>query len=51
MKERNKVVIDTGVLVSVFAFGGTPEKAIKMAFAETDIYVSPSLLKELGHSA
>ena len=34
------------MLVSAFAFGGIPEKAIKMAFAETDIYVSPSLLKE-----
>jgi len=34
------------VLVSAFAFGGIPEKAIKMAFAGTDIYVSPSLLKE-----
>jgi predicted nucleic acid-binding protein len=34
------------VLVSAFAFGGIPEKAIKMAFAETDIYVSPSILKE-----
>jgi putative PIN family toxin of toxin-antitoxin system len=34
------------VLVSAFAFGGIPEKAITMAFAETDIYVSPSLLEE-----
>ena len=34
------------MLVSAFAFGGIPEKAIKMAFAVTDIYVSPSLLKE-----
>jgi predicted nucleic acid-binding protein len=34
------------VLVSAFAFGGIPEKAIRMAFAETDIYVSPSVLKE-----
>jgi putative PIN family toxin of toxin-antitoxin system len=34
------------VLVSAFAFGGIPEKAIKMVFAETDIYVSPSILKE-----
>jgi hypothetical protein len=34
------------VLVSGFAFGGIPEKAIKIAFVETDIYVSPSLLKE-----
>jgi len=34
------------VLVSAFAFGGIPEKAIKKAFSETDIYVSPSLLNE-----
>ena len=34
------------MLVSAFAFGGIPEKAMKMAFAETDIYVSPPLLKE-----
>ena len=34
------------MLVSAFAFGGIPEKAIKMAFAETEIYVSPSILKE-----
>jgi len=34
------------VLVSAFVFGGIPEKAIKKAFAETDIYVSPSILKE-----
>ena len=34
------------MLVSAFAFGGIPEKAIKKAFSETDIYVSPSLLKE-----
>ena len=34
------------MLVSVFAFGGIPEKAIKKAFAETDIYAWPSILKE-----
>jgi putative PIN family toxin of toxin-antitoxin system len=34
------------VLVSAFAFGGIPEKAIRKAFVETDIYVSPSILKE-----
>jgi predicted nucleic acid-binding protein len=34
------------VLVSAFAFGGIPEKAIRRAFAETDIYVSLSILKE-----
>jgi putative PIN family toxin of toxin-antitoxin system len=40
------VVIDTGVLVSAFVFGGIPEKAIKKAFVETDIYVSPLILRE-----
>ena len=40
------MVIDTGVLISAFAFGGIPEKAIKKAFAEMNIYVSPSILKE-----
>ena len=34
------------MLVSAFAFGGIPEKAIKKAFSETDIYVSPSILRE-----
>lgn len=34
------------MLVSAFAFGGIPEKAIKKAFSETDIYVSSSLLDE-----
>jgi len=34
------------VLISAFAFGGIPEKAIKKAFAETDIYVSPPILEE-----
>jgi len=34
------------VLVSAFAFGGIPKKAVKKAFSETDIYVSPSLLRE-----
>jgi len=33
-------------LISAFVFGGIPEKAVKRAFAETDLYVSPALLKE-----
>jgi len=40
------VVIDTGVLVSAFVFGGVPAKAVKKAFAEADIFVSPELLQE-----
>ena len=34
------------MLVSAFAFGGVPEKAVRKAFKEADIYVSPSLLEE-----
>jgi putative PIN family toxin of toxin-antitoxin system len=34
------------VLVSAFVFGGIPEKAVKKAFLEGEIFVSPSLLKE-----
>jgi len=34
------------VLISAFAFGGTPEKAVKKAFSEGYICVSPAILKE-----
>lgn len=34
------------MLVSAFVFGGTPERAIKKAFTENEIWVSPQLLKE-----
>ena len=39
-------MIDTGVLVSAFAFGGIPEKALRKVFTQGDIFVSPPLLKE-----
>ena len=39
-------MIDTGVLVSAFAFGGIPERAVKKAFAEAELFASPDLLKE-----
>jgi len=38
--------MDTGVLVSAFAFGGVPAKAVIKAFRESDIYVSPEVLQE-----
>ena len=38
--------MDTGVLVSAFAFGGIPERVVKKAFAEAELFVSPDLLKE-----
>ena len=34
------------MLVSAFVFGGIPEKAVREAFLEAEIFVSPSLLKE-----
>lgn len=34
------------MLVSAFAFGGVPAKAVRKAFREADIYVSPELLQE-----
>ncbi|MFQ5781133.1 MAG: putative toxin-antitoxin system toxin component, PIN family [Nitrospiria bacterium] len=45
-RPRDKVVVDTGVLISAFVFGGVPENAIKKAFATAEIWVSPQLLKE-----
>ena len=45
-KKKNKVVVDTGVLMSAFGFGGTPETAARRALSEMEIYVSPKLLKE-----
>src|SRR4030042_6637002 len=45
-ERKDRVVIDTGVLISAFAFGGLPEKAVKKAFAEADVCISPALLKE-----
>lgn len=34
------------MLISAFVFGGVPERAVRKAFTEADIYVSPSILKE-----
>ncbi len=45
-RERNKAVVDTGVLVSAFAFGGVPRQALKKAFKECNLYVSRELLTE-----
>ena len=46
LKKRSRLVVDTGVLISAFVFGGTPAKAVRKAFNETDIFVSPDLLNE-----
>ncbi len=46
MKLRTKIVIDTGVLISAFAFGGVPARAVSKAFRDSTIYVSQPLLIE-----
>jgi putative PIN family toxin of toxin-antitoxin system len=39
-------LIDTGVLISAFVFGGNPQKAVAKAFRKAAVYVSPILLAE-----
>lgn len=46
MGKGNRIVVDTGVLVSAFAFGGTPGEAVRKAVQESIITVSPPLLDE-----
>jgi predicted nucleic acid-binding protein len=45
-RRKNKIVIDTSVLISAFAFGGIPQKAVTKALKEAIIVVSPPLLNE-----
>jgi len=45
-RKKYRLVVDTGVLVSAFVFGGNPAKAVRKAFHEADICVSPELLSE-----
>lgn len=40
------MVVDTGVLIFAFVFGGVPESAIKKAFSKNEIWISPQLLRE-----
>lgn len=34
------------MLISAFAFGGVPEKAVKRAFKHSEIFISPLLIEE-----
>lgn len=43
---KSSIVIDTGVLVSAFAFGGTPREAVRKAVSQSRICISHALLKE-----
>ena len=43
---KSKAVVDTGVLISAFDFGGIPLRAVQRAFAYCNLYVSQDLLVE-----
>jgi len=43
---RPRVVVDTGVVVSAFAFGGVPARALRAALSTSDVCVSGDLLAE-----
>jgi uncharacterized protein len=45
-KRKNKIVIDTSVLIYAVVFGGIPQKAVTKALKETLIVISPPLLNE-----
>ncbi|MBI2337119.1 MAG: putative toxin-antitoxin system toxin component, PIN family [Deltaproteobacteria bacterium] len=40
------IVVDTGVLISAFAFDGIPEKVVKFVFTRHNLFVSPQILLE-----
>ncbi|MFH1258385.1 MAG: putative toxin-antitoxin system toxin component, PIN family [Elusimicrobiota bacterium] len=44
--KKSRAVVDTGVLISAFVFGGVPEKAVRKVFSLCDVYVSPAMLFE-----
>jgi len=46
MKKQSKIVVDTGVLVSAYAFGGVPREAVRKTMDDSIIIVSPALLEE-----
>jgi putative PIN family toxin of toxin-antitoxin system len=44
--KKARVVVDTGVLVSAFVFGGLPKEALLYLFKKTEIWISPDILNE-----
>lgn len=46
MGKKPRVVIDTGVLISVFVFGGIPKEAILRLVRKSEIWISPDILGE-----
>ena len=46
MSKRDRIVVDAGVLISAFAYGGIPAKAVQRVFKESKIFISPDILEE-----
>jgi predicted nucleic acid-binding protein len=46
VKKRPRVVVDTNVLISAFAFGGLTKEVLGTLVARGEIWVSPDLLNE-----
>jgi len=44
--KKARVVVDTGVLVSAFVFGGLSKEALLYLFKKTEIWISPDILNE-----
>jgi uncharacterized protein len=46
VERKPRVIIDTGVVVSGFVFGGIPKEALLQVFKKADVWVSPDILNE-----
>jgi putative PIN family toxin of toxin-antitoxin system len=46
LKRKERTVVDTGVLISAFVFGGIPKEALFYLFKKTEIWISPDILNE-----
>jgi putative PIN family toxin of toxin-antitoxin system len=46
VERRERVVVDTGVLISAFAFGGIPKEALLQVLNKAEIWISPDILNE-----
>jgi putative PIN family toxin of toxin-antitoxin system len=46
VERKPRVIIDTGVVVSGFVFGGIPKEALLQVFKKAEVWVSPDILNE-----
>jgi len=46
VERKPRVIIDTGVLISTFVFGGIPKEAVLRIVRQSEIWISPDILEE-----